>query len=66
MNGTSFAIPVTRQERNVAAKFQLDWHSGLAAEVKIVDGRTDGRTDGLTDGRCAMTIPYLEFRFQIS
>ena len=40
MTGTSFAIPVTSQERNVAAKFQPDRPSGLAGEVEIGDGRT--------------------------
>ena len=42
MTGTSFAISVTNQERNIAAKFQLDRPSGLAGEVKIGDGRKDG------------------------
>ena len=37
----TFAIPVTSQERNLAAKFQLDWPSGLDGEVKIGDGRTE-------------------------
>ena len=62
VTGTSFAIPDTSQERNVAAKFQLDRPSGLAGEVEIGDGRMKGQTDG----RCMMTIPYLEFKFKIS
>ena len=37
---TSFVVPVTSQERNVAAKFQLDRSSGLAGEVEKGDGRT--------------------------
>ena len=53
-----FAIPATCQERNVAAKFQPDWPSGLAGEVEIGDGRTDGQS--------TTTIPYLECKFQIS
>ena len=40
MTGTSFAIPVTSQERNFAAKFQPDRPSGLEGEVEIADGRT--------------------------
>ena len=40
MTGTSFAIPVTSQERNVAAKFQRDQPSGLAGDVEIADERT--------------------------
>ena len=40
VTGMSFLIPVTSQERNVAAKFQLDWPSGLAGEVEKGDGRT--------------------------
>ena len=38
VTGTSFAIPVTSQERNIAAKFQPDQPSGLAGEVEIGDG----------------------------
>ena len=58
MTGTSFAIPVTSQERKVAAKIKIDQLSGLAREVK--------KGDGWIDGRCAITIPWLEFKFQIS
>ena len=54
----SFGISVNSQERNVAAKFQPDWPSGLARDVEI--------GDGWMDGRCTMTIPYLELKFQIS
>ena len=49
----NFAIPITSQERNAAAKFQPDRISGLAGKVEIVDRRTDGW--------CMITIPYLEF-----
>ena len=45
MTGASFGIPVTSQEMNVAAKFQLNRPSGLAREVEIGDGRTDGQTE---------------------
>ena len=37
VTGTSFAIPVTSQEMNVAAKFQPDRPSSLAGEVEKVD-----------------------------
>ena len=57
MTGTSFAIPVTRQERDIAAKFHPDRPGGLAGEVE--------KGDGWTDRRRAMMIPYLEFKFQI-
>ena len=50
----SFAIPVTNQERNVAAKFHLDRPSHLAGEVEKGDGWH------------AMTIPNLECKFLIS
>ena len=43
MTVTSFAIPITSQERKVAAKFQSDRPNSLAGEVEIRDGRTDGR-----------------------
>ena len=42
--GTSFAILVTSQERNVSAKFQPDQPSGLAGKVEIGDRWTDGQT----------------------
>ena len=45
---SSFAIPITSQEQNVAAKFQLDRPGGLAREVEIGDRRTNGWTDGQT------------------
>ena len=40
MTGTSVAIPVTSQERNVAANFWPDRPSGLTEEVEKGDGRT--------------------------
>ena len=57
MTGTSFAIPVTSQERNHAVEFKPDRQSNLA-EVEIGDGQMDGG--------CIKTIPDLEFQFQIS
>ena len=39
----SFAIPVTSQERNVAAKFLLHLPSGLAEEVEKGFGRANVR-----------------------
>ena len=57
MTGTSFAIPVTRQVRDIAAKFHPDRPGGLVGEVE--------KGDGWTDRRRAMMIPYLEFKFQI-
>ena len=42
MTGTSVAIPVTSQERNVDAKFQPDWPGGLAGEVEKGNRWTDG------------------------
>ena len=38
---TSFAIPVTSHERNIASKFQPDRTCGLAGEVKKGEGRTN-------------------------
>ena len=40
----SFAIPVTSEERNGAAKFQPDQLGSLAGEVEKGDGWTDGWT----------------------
>ena len=54
--------PLTRQKRNVVAKFHPDWRSDLAGEVKIRDGRMEGQMDR----RCTTTTPYLEFQLQIS
>ena len=48
ITGTSFVIPWTSQERNLAAKFQPDRPIGLAREVERGDGQTDRQTDTQT------------------
>ena len=56
MTRLSFAIPVTSEERYLAAKSQPDGPSGLAGEVEIMG------LGGQMDGRCTLAIPYLEFQ----